>query len=406
MGLGLLGALMLPLLSSAMGGPEEEKEPFVSVPAFAKANGFKKPRYTEESVTLSNRWNRVTLHVDSRKAVLNGVQMMLNVGVMKDDDGWHIDKADVRKTLQPLLQPMEHLAGRKAGVIVIDPGHGGTDTGTHGPRIQHEKDLALEISRQVFLDLILQGYQVLMTRTGDTTLTLSERTDRAKLWKADLFVSIHLNASPSSEAKGPETYVLALPGYHSTNATPEGEADGKVNAGNEFDDANIILGHALHANVVGVAGNDRGLRRARFQVLRDAPCPAVLVECGYLTNADEETRLITPAYREKMAKAIVKGIHEYCGHVMRGQLATATTTPIPAPSLAKAQTSVKNSPAPAAPIIPPREKTVITPSTAPALPEPQTKIPSPVQELNEVVPTEIPGLLPMPPRRGAEVVVP
>jgi N-acetylmuramoyl-L-alanine amidase len=404
--MGLLGALMFPLLSSAMGGPEEDKEPFISVPSFAKANGFKKPRYSEESVTLSNRWNRVTLHVDSRKAVLNGVQMMLNVGVMKDDDGWRIDKADVRKTLQPLLQPMEHLAGRKAGVIVIDPGHGGTDTGCHGPRLQHEKDIALEISRQVFLDLILQGYQVLMTRTGDTTLTLSDRTDRAKSWKADLFVSIHLNSSASSEAKGPETYVLSLPGYHSTNATPDGEADDKINTGNSFDDANIILGHALHANVVGVAGNDRGLRRARFQVLRDAPCPAVLLECGYLTNGDEETRLVTPAYREKMAKAIVKGIHEYCGHVMRGQLATATTTPIPAPALAKVQTTPKNPPAISIPKTSPTAKPSVSPSAAPAPTLPGTQTPSPVREVNEVAPTEIPGLLPMPPRRSAEVVVP
>lgn len=409
----LFGAgLFLAVIASAgaMGGVDEDKDPFVAVPAFAKANGFKKPVYTDDAVTLSNRWNRITLNVDSRRAQLNGIQLMLNQGVLKDDHGWRIDKTDVRKTLLPLLQPLEHLGGVKAGVIVIDPGHGGTDTGCHGALNRHEKELALEISRQVFLDLVLKGYQVLMTRTGDNALTLTERTERATAWGADLFVSIHLNSSVSGEARGPETYVLAVPGYHSTNATPEGEADGKINVGNRFDDANIVLGHAVHAELARETRLDRGLRRARFQVLRDAPCPAVLVECGYLTNAEEEKRLVNPAQRDKLAAAIARGIDTYCGQVRRGKLvAGAGHTPPPvlaAAPAAKTPPKAAPSPAamPAAPVPPVLRGThgSPTPTSAPVVvPEPvfPPEVPAaPVKPHASARAAKLPEPLPMPPR--------
>ena len=410
-GAGLSLAMVAP--AGAMGGVDEDKEPFVAVPAFAKANGFKKPVYTDDSVTLSNRWNRITLNVDSRRAQLNGVQLMLNQGVLKDDHGWRIDKTDVRKTLLPLLQPLEHLGGVKAGVIVIDPGHGGTDTGCHGALNRHEKEIALEISRQVFLDLVLKGYQVLMTRTGDNALTLPERTERAAAWGADLFVSIHLNSSASGEARGPETYVLAVPGYHSTNATPEGEADGKINVGNRFDDANIVLGHAVHAELARETRLDRGLRRARFQVLRDAPCPAVLVECGYLSNAEEEKRLVNPVQRDKLAAAISRGIDSYCGQVRRGKLVAGVQAPAPAPTRA-ANAPPKTGPAttamPAAPVPPVLRGTHGSPASAPVVvPDPvfPPEVPvAPVKPRASARDAKLPEPLPMPPRSTPPAPVP
>ena len=413
----LLGAgltLAMILSAGAMGGVDEDKDPFVAVPAFAKANGFKKPVYTDDSVTLSNRWNRITLNVDSRRAQLNGIQLMLNQGVLKDDHGWRVDKTDVRKTLLPLLQPLEHLGGVKAGVIVLDPGHGGTDTGCHGALNRHEKEIALEISRQVFLDLVLKGYQVLMTRTGDNALTLAERTERAATWGADLYVSIHLNSSASGEARGPETYVLAVPGYHSTNATPEGEADGKINVGNRFDDANILLGHAVHAELARETRLDRGLRRARFQVLRDAPCPAVLVECGYLSNAEEEKRLVNPVQRDKLASAIARGIDTYCGQVRRGKLVAGAQAPIPTPTLAAKPVSKPVSAAsamPSAPVPPVLRGThgspapTSAPVVVPAPVFPPDVPAAPVKTRATSLDPKLPEPLPMPPRSDQPIPV-
>jgi N-acetylmuramoyl-L-alanine amidase len=417
---GAVLAVAMTTPAGAMGGVDDEKEPFISVPAFAKAHGFRKPVYTDASVSLSNRWNRITLNVDSRRAQINGVQLMLNQGVFKDDEGWRIDKTDVRKTLNPLLQPMEHLGGVNAGVIVLDPGHGGTDTGCHGSLNRHEKEIALEISRQVFLDLVLKGYQVLMTRTGDTALTLTERTDRAREWKADLFVSIHLNSSASGEARGPETYVLAVPGYHSTNATPEGEADGKVNVGNQFDDANIILGHAVHAELAREVRTDRGLRRARFQVLRDAPCPAVLVECGYLSNAEEEKRLVNPVTRDRIAASISRGIDAYCGQVRRGNLVAGPRAPAPKAAPAVAANPGRIPPAsalpmPAAPVPPVLRGTHGSPSPAAApvvsIPSDALHVPSIPRPRPAPVPAPaaasgLPEPLPMPPRSDRPHVLP
>jgi N-acetylmuramoyl-L-alanine amidase len=382
----------------AMGGVDESKELFMSVPAFAKANGFKKPEYQGDSVTLSNRWNRLTLHVESRRAQLNGVQIMLGLGVKRDDHGWRIDRQDVQKTLLPLLQPMEHLAGVSAGVVVIDPGHGGVDTGCRGSLNQHEKDIALAISRQVMFDLVLKGYHVYLTRTEDLALTLSERTARAQAWQADLFVSIHLNSSPSAEAQGPETYVLSLPGHHSTNATPEGEADGTANSGNTFDAANIILGHAIHSRLTAETRLDRGLRRARFAVLRDAPCPAVLVECGYLTHPEEEKRLIDPVHRDKIAASIARGIDAYCGMVRRGHLVGGPAYRGP-PLVAPPPASATPSTMPRAPLPPVVRQALEAPPVPPRIPDDALEIPS-------LTPSAVPATalpmgdapLPMPPR--------
>lgn len=423
----MIGCAGLFTRATAMGGkPDDSKDPFITISSFAKAHGFKDPVYTDNAVSLSNRWNAVSLNIDSRRAAVNGVQVMLNAGVVKSGDDWKIEKIDVNRTLNPLLQPLEHLGGRNATVILLDPGHGGTDTGCHGSMNQHEKDISLDITRQVFLDLVLQGYQVLMTRTGDTTLTLDERTKQAADLGADVMVSIHLNSSASSDARGPETYVLALPGYHSTNATPEGEADGRKNTGNEFDDANIILGHAVHRQLVGVTKSDRGLRRARFQVLRDAPCPAVLIECGYLTNAEEEKKLVTAAYREKVAKAIARGVHEFCGQVRRGNL-TAPPKPAakPVPKAASMATPPANPPPQhiPLPVMPAAHRAghgapaVFTPARALGAPAPATTAPAfhppadaldvpanppasspppPPPPVNE---SAIPGLIPLPPKQ-------
>ena len=147
-----------------------------------------------------------------------------------------------------------------------------------------------------------------MTRERDEFLKLEERAALAAWVKADLMVSIHLNSAENRDARGIETFVLAGEGQASTyGGSRRAHAPGnKHNAGNS------ALGFQLQrALVEKTAAYDRGLRRARFIVLRNAPCPAALVECGFLSNPDEEALIMQGEYRDRIARGIANGILRY-----------------------------------------------------------------------------------------------
>ncbi len=171
--------------------------------------------------------------------------------------------------------------------IVIDPGHGGHDPGTVGIGGVQEKDVILPISLDVAEILRKQGIEIIMTRDTDTFISLEGRTDMANDLNADLFVSIHANAINLSrpDVNGLETY------YYQSGRR---------------------LAEIIHWSVLnGVNIDDRGIRRARFFVLRHSTMPAVLVEVGFLTGEEDASRLKDPDHRRQMAEAIARGIIEY-----------------------------------------------------------------------------------------------
>ncbi|MDR2863332.1 MAG: N-acetylmuramoyl-L-alanine amidase, partial [Puniceicoccales bacterium] len=149
----------------------------------------------------------------------------------------------------------------------------------------------------------------------DVEVPIASRAPLAKRYQADLFVSIHFNSASGATANGIETFVLAPQWQYSTNDAKHLAKDAELRAreiGHQNDPWNVLLGYYLHAGLVTKLGaEDRGLRRARFNVLRDAPCPAVLVECGFLNNPAESMRINTPAHREKIAQGIAEGIVRY-----------------------------------------------------------------------------------------------
>ncbi|MBW4490838.1 MAG: N-acetylmuramoyl-L-alanine amidase [Trichocoleus desertorum ATA4-8-CV12] len=172
-------------------------------------------------------------------------------------------------------------------VVVIDPGHGGPDPGAVGIGGLQEKGLVLDISRQVAARLGQQGVQVVMTREDDRDLDLEPRVVLAERANASLFVSIHANAISMSrpDVNGLETY------YYSS-----GER----------------LARTIHNNVLqGTGARDRGVRSARFYVLRRTSMPSVLVEVGFVTGAEDAARLSTSSYRTQMADAIARGVLQY-----------------------------------------------------------------------------------------------
>jgi len=221
--------------------------------------------------------------------------------------------------------------GLKIGRIVIDPGHGGHDTGTIGPTGLMEKDLCLDVALRLgkIIEQRLPGADVIYTRADDTFVPLEERTNIANQAKSDLFISIHANSSRDSGARGIETYYLNLKGSAEAmevaareNATAqEGVHDlenlvkkiaqtEKIDESKEFaQDIQESLAKRIQKNTKTI--KDRGVRKAPFVVLIGADMPSILTEISFLSNPADEKLLKQPEQRQKVAEGLFQGISSY-----------------------------------------------------------------------------------------------
>lgn len=258
---------------------------------------------------------------------LDGIRIHMTKPVVASADSLWITKFDAEKTVLPLFRPADLAKQLPVGaprLIVLDPGHGGSDPGTENRRARiTEKAAALDVALRARKLLQARGYQVKMTREDDTRFSGNPRVDLpmraafANKALADLFVSIHFNNAPEA-IKGVETYTLPPPHMLSTAATEPDDDTKRVFPGNRYDHANLLLGYALHrALVTGLDASDRGYKRARWAVLRTLTSPGVLVECAYLSNDDEARRVTKPEYRQQIAEMIVDGIVAYSKQIER-----------------------------------------------------------------------------------------
>ncbi len=220
--------------------------------------------------------------------------------------------------------------GLKIGKIVIDPGHGGHDTGTIGPNGLQEKDLVLEVGRRLgkMLETRL-GAEVVYTRKNDTFIPLETRTAIANQQRADLFVSVHANSSRDPDARGVETYYLnftsspeALEVAARENAVSEKSIyelqdlvkkialKEKIEESREFaGDVQQSLHSGLSAKNPGI--RNRGVKKAPFIVLIGANMPSILAEISFVSNPGDEHRLETSDYRQRIAESLYRGIAKY-----------------------------------------------------------------------------------------------
>jgi N-acetylmuramoyl-L-alanine amidase len=220
--------------------------------------------------------------------------------------------------------------GLKIGKIVIDPGHGGHDTGTIGPNGLQEKDLVLEVARRLgrMLDQRL-GAEVVYTRQDDTFIPLETRTAIANRERADLFISIHANSSHDPGARGVETYYLnfssspeALEVAARENAVSEKSIyelqdlvkkialKEKIEESREFaSDVQQALHNGLSSRSSGM--RDRGVKKAPFIVLIGANMPSILAEVSFVSNPSDERKLETAEYRQRIADSLYRGISRY-----------------------------------------------------------------------------------------------
>lgn len=232
------------------------------------------------------------------------------------------------------FQPPEPQPG--IHTIVIDPGHGGGETGAVGPGGELEKDLTLELARSLRTRLLQRlPVKVVLTRGDDSELPLDSRAAIANQNKADLFVSIHLNSSLGPGAHGAETYFLSMEASDEraadTAASENAVAGSQGGEDASLHDLRLILwdlAQSYHLaesqrlaaliqeelnSTLGL--RDRGVKQAPFRVLMGAAMPAVLVELGFLSNPEEEARLEDPAYRSELVEALVRAISRYRSEV-------------------------------------------------------------------------------------------
>jgi N-acetylmuramoyl-L-alanine amidase len=243
---------------------------------------------------------------------INGVQVALSFPIANQKGVALVAQFDLDHTVRPLQFPSRYLKPDAIRTICLDPGHGGRDTGN---RIawHYEKIYTLALAAELRDQLRRAGFNVILTRTKDTYVELPDRPALANRRGADLFISLHFNATPTGkdEVEGPQTYCITPVGASSTDALGEGSNHGPTPANREEDES-LLLAYQVQKSLVGnLDANDRGVRRARFAVLRDTRMPAILIEGGYMTNPYESRKIYSSAYRRQMAQAIVKGILAY-----------------------------------------------------------------------------------------------
>ncbi len=264
---------------------------------------------------LQNRSQRLAFEVDSRESEICGLRVFLGEGVRMDHGVPSLSRTDMDLLVTPILRPgYDGPRPRQVRTIVLDAGHGGKDTGKVNAHLHlMEKTLTLDTVFRVKSLLLAEGYHVVLTRTSDRYVELGDRPEVAARAHADLFVSIHFNSveTGADQVTGVETFTMTPKGQLSTDQAVD-QFVNVFNPGNANDYWNTVLGAALHrAMLKELRTPDRGLKRGRLAVLRLAPCPAVLIESGYLSNDAEARNLAQPSYRARIAGAIVDGINAY-----------------------------------------------------------------------------------------------
>ncbi|MEM9218930.1 MAG: DUF3747 domain-containing protein [Cyanobacteria bacterium P01_F01_bin.150] len=250
-------------------------------------------RVTVPAATTTTQNQIRAIVPDAFRTILNG-QTVMQVGLFQDYDAALALKETLAlenfpATIHDVLTSPTPVLPSARQVIVIDPGHGGRDPGAVGRDNIYEKDIVFDISKQVASLLEAQGMTVVMTRTQDVTVDLEPRVQTAEYYDANVFVSIHANAISLSrpEVNGSETYYYA---------SSEGYA----------------LANSIQQRLIQDVGmNDRGVRQARFYVIRRTSMPAALVEVGFVTGEIDAPLLQMSSVRTDMAEAIATGILDY-----------------------------------------------------------------------------------------------
>ena len=261
--------------------------------------------------TVALRSARLVLRLrsGSQEMYVNGVKFMLSLPVTSQGNDVLVSRIDLSKLIDPVLRPSHIAKGPPFTTVVVDPGHGGHDSGARGV-FGNEETYTLDTSMRLARLLQARGLKVLMTRTRDSYPSLPQRVAAANAAPSSIFVSVHFN-SGGSHAQGVETYALAPQGTNRSRKE-DNENDAVRFRGNSRDSENIALATAVHASMLyQLKAVDRGVLRDRWFLLKGIQTPGILVEGGFITSPAECAKIHTPQYRERLAGSIAAGIMNY-----------------------------------------------------------------------------------------------
>ena len=248
----------------------------------------------------------------SREVIINGARSWLCFPVIEQDGKLLVSRTDVAKTIEPLVRPHRVPNVGKVQTVVVDPGHGGYDKGQVS-RYGYEKDFALDVARKLRPLLLSKGLRVIMTREGDYFVPLEVRAQIANKARDSIFVSIHFNGSNDDRnATGFEIFSFTPRGAPSTSDGAVAPSALSVQPGSAVDAQSMALSACIYHSLLGhLPEYDRGIKRARFAVLRLTKVPAVLIEGGFLTENGECKLIAQKDWRTRLAHAIGVGIESY-----------------------------------------------------------------------------------------------
>lgn len=270
--------------------------------------------FTPENKTihLSRGKRSIRATQDSRDFEINGVKHILSFAVIDREGQYWVSRMDLGKTIEPAFRPELVTDLPTFNMVVLDAGHGGYDRGAIS-RYEVEKNFALDVARRVRDRLQKAGLRVFMTRNTDDFVDLHERASLANSKLNSIFVSIHFNASKNLAAEGLEIFCITPRGSPSTEYDELLVRDMVQEFGNKNEVPSFVLATSIYHSLQGARLDmfDRGVKRARFAVLRLTKMPAVLVEGGFLTNGADARKIASKDWRDDYADAIVRGILEY-----------------------------------------------------------------------------------------------
>ena len=314
-----LNAAAAPITATHFGGAD-----YVSVIAVCGRLGLKYAGSVDgRSLTLRNALHTGSLTAEHREMILDGVRVLLGDIAVARGGQFYVSFADYEHRLRPLFRPdLAVPLPRRPRIIVLDPGHGGVDPGAENKRFHaQEKTFTLDVALRLRPLLLAQGWKVAMTRVRDAPFTndkardLEMRAGFAAQWGADVFLSIHFDAAPGDSTRGSEIFSFDPVGQRSSDAWGKRILEPPLtqpSPGNRFDDWNALLAHTLYRRLPSsLATYDHGEKLGNWSVLRNAPCPAVLVEPVFLSNEAEVQRLETPAFRQQIAETLAAGLKDY-----------------------------------------------------------------------------------------------
>ncbi len=301
---------------------------YVSVENVAQFYALGKVQVGSGAFQLSGGMRSLRGQANTKDFFINNLKFILSYPVIECDGHLCMSRMDLTKLVEPVMRPGKIKDAEKIDTIVLDAGHGGHDNGAVSS-FGTEKDFALDVVLRARLLLMQNGFKVVLTRGNDTFIPLHDRVRIANAQQNALFISIHFNAGGAGT--GLETYTLSPRGVPSMAADGPSITDLTPCPGHQNDAENMALATAMHAAMVVRSRMwDRGIKRARFVVIRDITIPGVLVEGGFQSNVTDARVIALPAYRQQMAESIMKAVHNY-RRAVGTQPASSAPPPPPPP---------------------------------------------------------------------------